>query len=84
MKSKLLLLTLLLMLFSQEGFSQLFGVQKKETIIEQELKHHFEMGEFNHAPIQLFGDLKDIKTDKDKYLKLNILPQIMERIIENK
>lgn len=84
MKSKLLLLTLLLLLFSQEGFSQLFGVQKKETIIEQELKHHFEMGEFNHAPIQLFGDLKDIKTDKDKYLKLNIQPQIIERIIENK
>ncbi|POS02514.1 putative secreted protein (Por secretion system target) [Flavobacterium croceum DSM 17960] len=64
MKTKLLLIAFL--------FAQLNFAQKKETILEQELNHHIEMGEFKKEPIKIATFPKQINDGKNKYLSLNL------------
>ena len=65
-------------------FSQLFYSQKNETLIEQELNHHKEMGMFKNTALSFFDNFRQIIKDKDRFVELNIQPQIIREIIENK
>lgn len=75
MKTKLLILAIL--------FSQLFFAQKKETLIEQEINHHIEMGEYRKNSQSIFNDIKEVISKKDKYLTLKINRSKVNEIINN-
>ncbi|MDI1254551.1 MAG: M12 family metallo-peptidase [Flavobacterium sp.] len=76
MKNKLLLTVLLL--------STISICAQKRTLIEQELAHHKEMGEFKKSSPDIFHNPRQFITAEGRYIQLIINSDEVESIIKNK